>query len=154
MTRLNPTLTVTTDISDVNPPVNDVNKLDNVLNPKIVDSIFTDVNPSINSIDDANKNVISIPVSSDANTTVNVPVDSEADMNVSNLVDSNKDTTVVVSADNSANTIVNTSVDSNVKTTTNTSVKTTLDDTKLSRLTELFPQPEQIDWNGLINLAL
>ena len=62
--------TVTTDISNVNPPVNDVNKLDNVLNPKIVDSIFTDDNPSINSIDDANKSVISISVSSDANTTL------------------------------------------------------------------------------------
>ena len=112
--------TVTTDTSDVNPTVNDVNKLDNILNPMIVELIFTDDNPSINGIDDANKSVISIPVNSDANTTVNIPVDSEADITVRNLVDSeaditfsnrvdsSKETTVDVSADNSADPTVDT----------------------------------------------
>ena len=107
--------TVTTDISDINPTVNDVNKLDNILNPNIVDSTFTDDNPSIDNIDGANKNVIYIPVDSDKDTTVDVSVDSNVNTN-------------------------------------NTSVKMTLDNTNLSGLSELFQQPEQIDWNRLINL--
>ena len=49
------------------------------------------------------------------------------------------------------NTTADVSVDSNVNT-NNSSVNTTLDDTNLSELSELFQRPEQIDWNRLINL--